>query len=711
MYDKRIKIFVTLIVFLLVVCLFRLIQMQLLSGTFYRDRIAKLKLQKGLSRQLKTVRGKILDRKGRVLAIDEPQFHLHINYELSCFMDERVRRAKLLRAAGQDETDVALSKMKKEIKTRLDDLQQLVEKCVRFGFERADIENKISEINNRVWNLRIFQAWRRNCLKSELFEKYRNNLFDVKSSDVIADFEKHFSGQNSQFKLINKTNIAEMHESYPLLELKTDDDIFTAQLEFMDIDGISILPKASRFYQYGPVASQTIGWVGPAMEQYRLPSSGGLSRYLPGEVCGREHVEFVCETILRGRRGEVAYDIDGQLVGRTETEFGKDVTLTLDIELQQRIEEYLVNCDLNPNCESSTAAVVIDVETGDVLALVSVPTFDLNRVRYDYDTFVSDPNEPLRNRAINRQYPPGSVVKPLILITAFEAGKITADEVIPCPARKAPRGWPSCWLYNRYRLGHDDNWENIAHNAVKGSCNIYFSRLADRIEPLVFQQWLFEFGYGHKILLPPDVVREIGPTRNLGQAQGQISNIPSRSTISRFEHLPALKRDERRYFGIGQGNLRATPLQVANAMAAIARGGFYKLPRLYIDGTDSSSYDLVNLNISPQTMNIVRDGMSAVVNEPGGTAYKEFAHAGFAGQGVEVYGKTGSTEQPDDAWFAGFAEDSAGRGISIAVVVEGGQHGSSDAGPLARDIIQFCIDAGYIGESLGGIDQEFDVTQ
>ena len=89
--------------------------------------------------------------------------------------------------------------------------------------------------------------------------------------------------------------------------------------------------------------------------------------------------------------------------------------------------------------------------------------------------------------------------------------------------------------------------------------------------------------------------------------------------------------------------------------------------------------------------------MRAVVNEDGGTAYNEFAHANFAEHGVEVYGKTGSTEAPEHAWFAGFSEDKRGRGIAIAVVVEGGQHGSSDAGPLARDIIGFCIEAGYIG--------------
>jgi penicillin-binding protein 2 len=136
-------------------------------------------------------------------------------------------------------------------------------------------------------------------------------------------------------------------------------------------------------------------------------------------------------------------------------------------------------------------------------------------------------------------------------------------------------------------------------------------------------------------------------------------------------------------------------------MAAIARGGVFKQPRLFREMSDlecpAANLEPEPLGISPQTLEVVRDGMYAVVNESGGTAYKEFAHSGLPEQGVQTYGKTGSTEAPEVAWFAGFAKDNKDRSIAIAVVVEGGQHGSSDAAPLARDIIQFCIDAGYIG--------------
>jgi penicillin-binding protein 2 len=622
----------------------------------------------------------------------------------------------VLRASEKQNANLAISKVKEELETKLDDLEQIIQKCTYFGFERADIENRIKTINNETWNSRTFLAWRRNHLDQNILKKYNNQITNIPASVATEDFKKKEPNKDRRFLLTAKVDdIPDIDRNRPLLELKTDDDVFTAQFEFLNIDGISILPKAYRFHPYGSAAAQTIGWVGPATqkEDIKLFEDDKLLSYLSDEVCGREDgAEYVYESVLRGRRGEVVYDIDRELINRTETQFGKNVTLTLDIELQQRIEEYLADCIYNPNCKTPIAAAVIEVASGDILALVSTPNFDLNRARYDYGALQRDPNEPLRNRAINKQYPPGSVIKPLILIAGLETGKNTADEVISCPAKKAPKGWPSCWLYNKYPwTGHDDKWENYARNAIKGSCNIYFSRLANRIDPSLFQQWLLKFGYGRKILLSTPAIHKNGPSRNFRQLPGTISSgIPKRTTLSP-EQLPPIEKGERRYFGIGQGNLRVTPLQVANAMATLARGGLYKPPQLFVDDENREMNDEIDLNISPQTLEVVYDGMSAVVNEQGGTAYEEFAHSGLAEQDIMVYGKTGSTEKPDHAWFAGFATDGTGRSIAIALVVEGGQHGSSDAAPLARDIIQFCIEAEYIGESPAQMLQEPGITQ
>jgi len=705
MYDKRIKIFVILSAVLLLVCLLRLTQMQLLPSSSVQSDIEELKRQRGQSRQLKTVRGKILDRTGKkVLAVDEPHFQLCINYKITCFMDDRVRQGKLLRAADKEDAD-AVAEAQKEMDVGLADLNQIISKCAQFkAVEPSEIKTEIQKINDFIWNLRAFQAWARKFPDSEVREKY-NSIISIPDYEAMADFENKEPDPTERLRLVNKVDITEMHRPWPLLELKTDDDIFAAQLEFLNVEGIQILPEARRSYPYGSVAAHTIGWVGPVTlneEDRGLFEDDKLSSYLSGEICGREDgVEYVCETILRGKRGEEVKDIDGQLT-RTDIQFGKDVTLTLDIELQQRIENYLTTYPHEPNCGPGMAAVVIDVGTGDILALVSMPLFDLNRVRYDYGDLANDPDKPLINRAINERYPPGSVVKPLILIAGLESGTITPEQTIECTAQKAPIGWPSCWIYNRYGTGHDSKWENNnARNAIRGSCNIYFSHLADRIDPLVLQQWLFKFGYGRNILFPPDSIAQTELSRNLRQLSGVISNTIPRGPISSLEQVPPLSESERRWFGIGQGKLLVTPLQVANAMAAIARGGFYKRPRLFLDEPNDSSSDTIDLGVSSQTLEVIYDGMSAVVSETGGTAYSTFGPilTSLIEQDIKVYGKTGSTQAPENAWFAGFVTDSQNNSIAIALVVEGGQHGSSDAAPLARDIIQFCFDAGYVGKA------------
>lgn len=652
--------------------------MQLLQNSYYRDRITKLKIQKGFAKQLKTVRGSILDRNEKKLAVDEPQFLLCISYKLTKLLDDRFEEVK-----DDDE---------------IENLKNIIRTCAQFkGVETSEIENDIRKINDFVWNQRLFQAWRKNFPNSEIFKKYEN-VIDIPLFAAAEDFQKQEPEHSKRLQMIKDIDIAEMYDSKPLLELKTDDDIFTAQLEFLDVDGIGIFPKAKRYYPYKSVAAQTIGWVGPHKKyDKKLFEGDRLLSYLTHEISGRRPgAEFTCETILRGKRGEVLYDIDRKLQSRTETKFGRPVKLTLDIELQQKIESYLTNCDLNGNCNEPIAAVVIDVESGDILALVSTPTFDLNRIRYDYSDLAGDANEPLRNRAVNKQYPPGSVIKPFILTAGLESNSITPDEIISCAAHKAPKGWPSCLIIKQL-MGHDDKWPNKARNAIRGSCNVYFSRLANRIEGKTLQKWLFKFGMGRKILLPPLEIRETLPNRNLKQAQGKISTADPKPNILNPELLPPIEAGEKRYFGIGQGNMRVTPLQIANAMAAIARGGLFKYPRLFIEDANDAAFNSISLDISPKTLETVYDGMYAVVNKPGGT-YNQFAPAAFDSQDVTVYGKTGSTENPANALFAGFAKDSNGRSIAVAIVVEGGKRGSTDAAPLARDIIQFTIEAGYIGK-------------
>lgn len=706
MYNRRIVILIIVIAALLAVCLVRLADMQLYSGSFYREQVAQLRLQKGSNQQVRTLRGRILDRHSRELACDELKFWLAIDYELSRYLDERVRQAMAISAASKN-PQADTSEIEKEFEARQNELELLTAKCVQFGMTREEVIGRLQKINDRIWNLLTFLAWARNGPGAEILEKYGGNLNNVPLSEAIADFEKKFADPRERLKLTAKVDdIAEAKRVWPVVELKTEDDVFAARVEFLDVNGVEVLARGERIYPYGATAAQTIGWVGPPRQQDKdLFAGDRLSSYLDDELCGREDgIEYVCEPILRGKRGELVYDIDRELISRTEARFGEDVRLSIDIELQQRIENHIADCVFNPNCNAGTAAAVVDVGTGEILALVSLPNFDLNLVRQNYGELATDPCEPLRNRAINKQYPPGSVIKPVILAAGLETGKITANEVTGCPAKRAPQGWPSCWIYLRNNgIGHDALWSNKARNAIKGSCNIYFSRLADRIDALELQSWLYRFGYGRKTSLVTgcsslDLPETSTESRDLRQAQGQISNTPAKETVTSFEQVPALEAGERRWFGIGHGNLRATPLQVANAMACIARNGVYKPARLITDPCATES-DAIELEITPATLAVIYDGMFAVVEESGGTANKEFRPmlSYFSARGIKIYGKTGSTQQPEHAWFAGFAKDNGGKAVAIAIVVEGGQQGSADAAPLARDILEFCVEAGYIG--------------
>jgi penicillin-binding protein 2 len=317
---------------------------------------------------------------------------------------------------------------------------------------------------------------------------------------------------------------------------------------------------------------------------------------------------------------------------------------------------------------------------------------------------VNNPRNPLLNRALRAHYPPGSVIKPLIAIVGLESGIITPTEIISCPPQPPPAGWPSCLAQSRSHACHDWWWDgqggNIARNAIKGSCNIYFSRLAERIPTNVLQRWLFRFGYGRQIALTQPLLSMYEPgfqLRTLRQAPGQIASRQPHDLDRIFSLLQTgpLNPGDRRLAGIGQGPIRVTPLQVANSIATLARNGQFLPPRLF--KTDSSiPAKSIDLEISPTTLALVLDGMYACVNETNGTARSAFAETYFKEQGIQIYGKTGSTEGPENAWFAGFAKDAYGHCIALAVVVEGGQSGSHDAAPLGREMIQFCLNHKYL---------------
>ncbi len=663
-------------------------------------------------KQLPTVRGTIYDRHGRKLAVDRPVFYLHVNYELTRLMDDRFWEGNIMLKCHQDPEknprQVELE-LREKYEPQRAKLMNIINRFAELQPQgREKIEKKIRHINDVIFKSRAFHAWSRNYPDSAVKKQYRERNRYVPQSVGLEDFEKKQPDYAKRMAMIMKVNLAEMHSPQPIIELKTEQELLEAQMAFSQIQGVEIFPEAKRVYPYDNAACQLIGRVWPAYDaDNEIFGDDDYSTYQHGDVLGKFGIEYVCEVVLRGKRGEVQYDIDGNVISRKPTIFGKDVSLTIDIQLQKQIEQFLSS---DPNAPPIGVAVQ-DVASADMLVMASMPTYNLNTMRNDYDLLLHNENRPLWSKVTQAIYPPGSVMKPFILVIGLEEHKVDPWEVISCPYQSAPRGWPDCLQFSRFHGCHDWKWEgqggNRGRNAIKGSCNIYFSRLANRVDSKDLQRWLYYFGYGRKILTPPpfealleDMKRTGGRYRKLPESQGIISSQMPPSNAE-LKDLPPIKSYEKRMFGIGQGSLRATVLQIANAMTALSKSGLFRHPNIFTASSKKQpEYQSLNLGLSKKrTIATLRDGMYAVVNEPGGTAYNAFKNSVLMDKslGLRIYGKTGSTEKPYNALFAGFVEDKSGRAVSIAVVVEGGQAGSQDAAPLAVEIIKLCNQAGYIG--------------
>jgi len=655
--EKRLKFFAFFCIVFVLIYIVRLMHMQLNAQSAWQAQLEKIKISK--STHLASLRGRILDRKGRAIAENEACFSICMDYKLSRLADERFWIAQSLRYTDEEDR----RKVRARYQQDFNSLNEAVYRLAEFKGCTCEqiIEQINTQINDPIWKLRLYLAGKR---------KFPNQKFE----EAVPD-------GNERLRLASEIDIAEMHQPQPLVKLENEDQVVAAQLKFMNTDGIQIMPTDRRVYPYKNSAAQLIGWVRPWNPDDNEPNDHSL-----GDMVGFCGIEYVCEPVLRGRPGKIVYNIDNEIVSTTERQLGKDVTLTIDIELQQKIENLLNSPDHYKTFGSAVGIVVIDVNSTDILAMISQPDFDLNTIRQNYGKLVNLKSKPLLNRNVAETYPPGSSAKPIMLAIGMAERKITADEVISCPSYSAPVGWPNCWIYRTLHYGHDVQWAydggNKARNAIKGSCNIYFSHLAARIEPRVMQQWLYDFGFGQ------DALQTTISDRTFLQAAGNITS--GRQTKDNF---PQIESGERRFFGIGQGSFRATTLQVANAYAAIARNGFFKKSRIITTDPVDPGH---SLNLDDYVLSTLYDGMYAVVNESGGTAAEQFAGYGLEAKRIKVYGKTGSTERPYHAWFAGFAKDWQGNAIAFAVIVEGGQHGGSDAGPIARDIVFACIDLDYL---------------
>jgi len=438
-----------------------------------------------------------------------------------------------------------------------------------------------------------------------------------------------------------------------------------------DLSGVRLDEFRSRFYVDGGVAPHVLG--------YRLYiSDDQLETYLrlgyrQDERVGAAGLEKAYEAELSGKRGGSLYLVgqDGEIVSllaSSETIPGSSLYTTIDKTLQMRLQDSLG--DLRG------AVVVMEVDTGRVLALVSNPGFDPNAFdlaeidRSLLDSYFSDEDQPLFNRATQGQYPLGSVFKIITMSTALETDLYEAYSTFNCGHSL----WvcDSVTMYDwTYWHGTSSSGELTLQEGLMQSCNPWFYRIGETL-----------FGEGQEDALS-EMALGFGLGAETGIGIGEASgNIPDEAkTCVESAHM-----------AIGQGEILVTPLQVAAFMAAMANGGTLYQPAL-IDHIEPTSGDptatsspTVNgeLPISEETLEIVTEALRMAVEDPHGTGY-------WALQGLDalVYGKTGTAETPSGnahAWFAGFTrqDDPDHPDIAVAVIIENSGEGSAMAAPIFR---------------------------
>jgi len=495
-------------------------------------------------------------------------------------------------------------------------------------------------------------------------------------------------------------------------EVERDMALLVAQ-EAMTLPGVSIQVESVRDYSYGPLVSQVLGYLLP------IPEEGEEEYVAQGydpatDRIGVASVEATYEDSLRGRKGTqlVEEDVIGRVVRLVEEQAasvpGGNVYLTLDLDLQQFVEEALWRGMTQPDVNSPRGvAIVMNPQTGEILALVSLPTYDNNIFTQgismsDWQRLADNRHRPLLNHAISDSLPPGSVFKIVVASAALQEEVLTSRTRLSCPGRiivpnkyypnDPGRAQPFyCW--NQSGHGSLDVVGGIAH-----SCDIFFYQVGGGLEETGFEglgvdriaHYTRLFGFGE----PTGV-----------ELLAEISGIVPTSAWKRRTYGESWSTGDTYNVSIGQGYVSVTPLQMLNAVNVVANGGTLYRPRIAHHVTDAQgnviqSFEpeiIRTLPISQENWSLIQQGMEGAV------AYGTAPRARI--EGLRVAGKTGTAQycddialeegtcgvgyaQPEHAWFAAFAPVEEPE-ISVIVFLYNGGEGSTTAVPVAHDILEY----------------------
>lgn len=638
-----------------------LFNLQIVNGENYREQSEKRMLR---TKNITAPRGEIYDRNGVILATNK------LSYDVELYK---------VRVSTKEQNDgiLRLVEILNENSDKVYSTFPVNDDLNGFNFENDEEEQKWKKEMKLDSTLTFDQVIDKYIEKYELQDYSDNRLNQIKMIEI--KYEANLNG----YSLFNSATIAKDISQKSVAKIGE---------EKYKIYGISIVSVPKRYYPNGNLLSHTIGYVSKInSEEYEKRKNEG---YSVNNVVGKAGIEQSFEKYLKGKDGVIKEETDtlGNVSSQTETteaKSGDNVTLTIDYRLQKVAEESLLNT-INGlqngtlvgkkfSDANAGAVVVLDVDSGEVLASASYPTYDINSLiggisLKDWNALQNNSLHPMLNRVVSGTYSPGSTFKMLVGMAGLMNGKITVDEKYYDPGIY-PYGYhPKCWLYTDRHMTH--GWINI-EGAIKGSCNCYFYEVGRRIGISEIVKYAKLFGLGQKTGI------ELS-----GEAAGTIAGADDKSE-------DGLKSPW--YLGdtlsaaIGQSGSSYTPIQLANYIATIANGGKLNKVSLIksvdneVAGTSESLADIskytseytgVNfeekdLNINSEYIDAIKKGMLSVTSETGGTSYIVFKNSD-----IQVAGKTGTAQVPNgnnNGIFVGFAPYDNPKIAVVAVIEHGGE--------------------------------------
>jgi penicillin-binding protein 2 len=752
MFKRRLVLLATAMTVGTLLLLGQLSLLTLVQAKSHRKEIAQALRQRKL---IPTERGSVIDRHGRMLAISHAGYDVAVRYPVisGAWAYARARSAAYKQnrliwpELSRPQREQLISTYEPDYERKVEQLWQTL--CLLGHFDRVRLDEKNTSIKRRVQSI-ASEVWLKRLERQTAEMDEPVNFTDVDepigehvaAHALIRDVDQQgllriqeligASDQDSDSVWKQVSLKASKHRKYPLetMTLLIDRSTFPGPL------------KSNEPYEaeVRGVGLHIIGGMGPAYKEdverrpFMLPKPekqdpGDMGGILAGDRVGRRGVEKSMEYVLRGLRGMSIDKLDTRQQERLEPMPGQSVVLTIDIRLQARIKavmdpkmgllqrqrwhsSHVKEEDLGKSLNG--AAVVLDVASGQVLAAVSMPGYSLEQMRkFPSSVFKDEVNKPYLFRPTGSIkggiFQPGSVLKPLVLAASITDQVMGVDEHITC---NGYLGYPDkrksnrlrCWIYRHYNSTHGPL---LGDEAISRSCNPFFYTLGRDMGAQRLVWWYDQFGLGRRTHC------------GLPEARGELPKLDPDGARTR-----GFSRGDGILMAIGQGPVRWTPLQAANAFATLARGGYSLSPTFIMSPSVAhQERESRDLGLDPQGLELVLKGMEGATNKRYGTAH----HIALLNRekifnvpNVKVYGKSGTATavplridsdkdgritsrdkivaEGDHAWFIGLAQKprSARPDYVIAVVVEFAGSGGAVSGPIANQIMHALRAEGYL---------------